>query len=410
MNDLRREIKHGFAQQQAQLGDVAATTDRILRQAVPTRRRTSQLWPSMAGVALVLVAAIAVATSVVVRGLNPRSVTTHRPTPTPTVQVTPSPTAMSNLLQVPSTTPVIVFRDPVDANQVDAITWDGSASGHVAPNAQTGTGFATNPQASLFGTPPEIVDRSGSVVATVPNPTKGFQATWSDDGQHYCTMVSASAFGQTSGVPTTLQVVQVGKSPRNVVQVGRLYEQTFVRVAACSMATDQAVVVQSSGQGIGTVQWWVVRISTGRILFTKAYPGGASEIEIRASIDGQYIAEAASSGSPLHGESTTIYSPTGAVLGHVNGAVQGFSWDGSLAIVADYGGPVSIIRWRDGTKVWTSAPDARYAEAIAEPGGQRIAVSLLDPNHPQTGGFPPIDIDVVSPDGKAVRILTNVFE
>jgi hypothetical protein len=77
--------------------------------------------------------------------------------------------------------------------------------------------------------------------------------------------------------------------------------------------------------------------------------------------------------------------------------------------MADYNGPVSIIRWRDGKVLWSGPVDGGYLDALPEPGGQRIAVTVRDPKHPQTGGFAPGNVYVVGPDGHAVELLTNVF-
>lgn len=131
MNDLRRDINEVFAKQQEQLGDVAGAGNRMLRAATAGHRVNRQLWRSVAGVAVVLVAASAIGVSMVIRGLHPKNVVTSHPSPTPiaTPTATPAPTPMSQLLEVPATTPVILFHDPVDANQIDGITWDGSARG-----------------------------------------------------------------------------------------------------------------------------------------------------------------------------------------------------------------------------------------------------------------------------------------
>src|SRR5438067_6471564 len=67
-----------------------------------------------------------------------------------------------------------------------------------------------------------------------------------------------------------------------------------------------------------------------------------------------------------------------------------------------------IFRWRDGTVIWSGPSDAGYWDAMPEPGGQRIAVSVRDPQHPQTGGYPPHNVYVVGPDGKAIPLLTDV--
>ncbi|HEV2012547.1 MAG TPA: hypothetical protein VGR77_01475 [Candidatus Dormibacteraeota bacterium] len=401
MNDLRQQIHDVFARQQTQLGDVSDSSNRMLRAATGGRRVNRQMWPSMAGVALVLVAATAVATSVVIRGLHPRPSTTTRPTPSASATTVPTP--MSRALQVPSTTPVILFHDPVDFNQVDGTTWDGSAKGRVVVGSEVGMGFVQNPVGTLLGGTGYIRDRTGALVASPPVNTKGFAGTWADDGRHYCSMLSKSAAPPAGGEPTTLQVTAVGQAPTNIVQVGRVYDQTSVGVAACSIEKDLAVAVQSGSSG-NTVQFWVVQLSTGRILWTRPSLG-----DIRSSRDGQYIAEV--SYSQAAPSATTIYGPRGAVLGHLTGRVEAFSWDGSLAVqMTDYGGPVSIVRWRDGTVVWKGPSDGGFLAALPEPGGQRIAISVRDPKYPQTGGFPPGDIYVVSPDGQAVELLTNVMQ
>ena len=121
--------------------------------------------------------------------------------------------------------------------------------------------------------------------------------------------------------------------------------------------------------------------------------------------DGQYLAES----SPAAGSTTTIYGPTGVVLGHIAGATEAFSWDGSLAVQIAVNGSVSVVRWRDGTVLWSGPSDGGYWSALPEPGGQRIAVSVLDPERPQTGGFPFRNIYVVGPDGQAVKLLTDVM-
>jgi hypothetical protein len=401
MNDLRRDINEVFAKQQGQLGDVAGTGSRMLRAATAGRRVNRQLWPSVAGVALVLVAASAIGVSVVVRGLHPKNVVTTHPSPTPiaTATATPAPTPLSQQLQVPASTPVILFHDPANFDQIDGITWDGSVEGRLGVNPAAGQGILPNPAGTLWATTRDIRDRSAAVVATLAGNTKGFPGTWADDSQHYCSMVSESPFGQPGGKPTTLQVTAPGQAARNVVQVGVVYEQTSVSVAACSIEKDRAVVVQSGSMG-NTVQFWVVQISTGRILWTRSNGG-----DIGSSRDGQYLAEVGNATR----STTTIYGPTGAVLGHVAGVVNGFSWDGSLVVVGDYSGPLSVVRWRDGTVVWSGPSGAGYWTAMPEPGGQRVAVWVRNPDHPQTGGFPPVDLYVVSPDGQAKKLLTNVM-
>jgi hypothetical protein len=409
MNDLRHDINEVFAKQQAQMGDAAGTGNRMLRAATAGRRVHRQLWPSLAGVALVLVAAAAIGVSIVVRGLHPRNAVTNHPSPTPiaTPTATPAPTPMSQLLQVPSSTPVILYRDPADDKQLDGITWDGSARGRVTASPEVAMGLLQNPAGSLYQWAGGISDRSGAVVATSATGFKGF-GTWADDGQHYCSMVSKSAQPPAGGEPATLQLTAVGQAPKNIVQVGRMADQASSGVRSCSIERDRAVVADYGSSG-NTVQFWVVQLSTGRILWTRSYVGqDMSTFDIWPSRDAQFIAE--NKYTPSVGSVTTIYGPTGAVLGHPNGWVQGFSWDGSLAVMGNYGEPVTVVRWRDGTVVWSGPSDGGYLDAIPEPGGQRIAVLISDPKHPQTGGFHPGDLYVVGPDGHAIKLVTNTIK
>ena len=409
MNDLRRDIHEVFEKQQGQMGDIPGTSQRMLRAATAGRRVNSQLWPSVAGVALVLVAASAIGVSIVIRGLHPKNVVTTHPSPTPiaTPTATPSPTAMSQLLQVPSTTPVILFRDPADDKQLEGITWDGAAKGRVTASPDVAMGFSQNPAGTLYMVTGSISDRSGTVVGTTGTGNKGF-GTWADDGQHYCRMISASALPPAGGEPATLQLIAVGQPPKNVVQVGRMYDQASAGVAACSIEKDRAVVAQWGSVG-NTFEFWVVQLSTGRIVWTRRIPADGNAVTYMvASRDGQFIAESNSNCCPATTSTTTIYGPTGAVLGHASGQVEAFSWDGSLAVIGNFNSPVSVIRWRDGTVVWGGPGDGGFLGAMPEPGGQRIAISVSDPQHPQTGGFYPGNVYVVSPDGQAVELLKNV--
>jgi len=407
MNDLRRDINEVFEKEQGQLGDVAGTGSRMLRATTAGRRVNRQLWPSVAGVALVLLAASAIGVSIVIRGLHSKNVVTNHPSPTPiaTATATPAPTPLSQRLQVPASTPVILFHDPVDPNQIDGITWDGSAKGRIAANPDFAMGFTPNPAGTLFGGTGYIRDRKGAIVASPAVTTKGFAGTWSDDGQHYCSVVSKSALPPAGGEPATLQLTAVGQAPRNVIQVGKMYDQASAYVAACSIEKDRAVVVQGTGTAPNTVQFWVVQLSTGRILWTRSETG-----DTVASRDGQYIAEISYSAPGGANASTTIYGASGAVLGHIAGEVDGFSWDGSLAVIGTFNyGPVSVVRWRDGTVVWSGPTGGGYLGAMPEPGGQRIALTISDPQHPQTGGFYPGDVYIVGPDSRAVKLLTNVI-
>jgi hypothetical protein len=103
-----------------------------------------------------------------------------------------------------------------------------------------------------------------------------------------------------------------------------------------------------------------------------------------------------------------VYSPTGSVLGHIAGFAAAFSWDGTLAVVTSLEGSVSVIRWGDASHVWGAPQGQTLDGAMAEPGGQRVGVSLHNPDYQPTTGFTPIDLYVIGSDGQATPLLQKV--
>jgi len=317
-----------------------------------------------------------------------------------------SSTPLAQPLHVPLTTPVILFHDPVNPDQVDGITWDGTASGRVASGAKLG--FISNQAGTLYATFGDraIYDRSGHLVGSYGGNMKGF-GTWADDERHYCQMVGRSATPPLNGEPASLQVGAPGETTRTVAQVGTVGLQATIAVAACSELSDRAVVVQSGGQGIGARQLWVVQLSTGHILWTRSYiSDSTSVVTIVASRDGQYITEAHSGAGQT--PATTVYSPSGSVLGHLTMFVASFSWDGTLAVVTSPEGSVSVIRWRDGSHIWGAPQGQTLDAAMPEPGGLRVGVSLSNPDYQQTTGFTPTDLYVIGSDGQATPLMQKV--
>jgi len=301
------------------------------------------------------------------------------------------------------TTPVILFHDPVMFDQIDGTTWDSSHMGRVGTTAVPGTGIVANPGGIFYATVADIRDRSGQVVVSLGPNHKGFGGTWADDERHYCQSVGRSPVPPPTGEPATLQLGAPGSPPRPIAQVGTVSQQTSVGSAACSVVGDRAVVVQSGGQGIGTRQFWVVQLSTGRVLWTRSYTTDFAVVTIVASRDGRYVAEVRSGTGQA--SSTVVYGPTGSTVTRLAGAINGFSWDGGLATVSAAEGSVSVIRWQDGSHVWGAPQGQTFFGALGEPGGQQLAVALRTPEYQQ---FPLIDLYVVSPDGEATLLLQKV--
>ncbi len=416
MDELRRHVNEAFDKGQAELGDLSGTSERLVKRALASPGpRGDNRAQYAAGVAAVLIAAVVIATFAYVRstGQGTHGVPAHPPT------ANASPTPLSQPLNVPTDTPVIVYHDPAKLDQTDGLTWDGSLSGKVDWGGSLGL---PNPAGNLFGTATEILDRSGRIVATGNFGAKSFQATWADDEVSFCRMVPFDYLG-ANGVQATLQLITLRgdtqvPTPRNVVRVGKVYEQSFIRVAACSVRQDRAVVVQSAGQGIGTAQYWVVQLSTGKILWTHNFqeltnphfpPVPTPTMSVVASPDGEYIAVNSVSQTKV---GATIYGPDGSVLSNLSATVGAFSWDASL-LVTDPGtgsGPVSIVRRLDGSVVWTGPAGNGFAllQAFAEPDGANLAIGVSDPlfpiysADPSTAGFTPVDFYLVDPNGRVL--------
>jgi hypothetical protein len=332
---------------------------------------------------------------------RPQGNATASPTNPPSSTAESSPTALGAQLDVPDATPVILYHDPANFDQVDGMTWDGARRGKVGSGLAMGG--IPNSQGTKYVIGAAIRDRSGHVVASVDS--LNTVVFWADDGLRYCGLARTASRDVASSAQ--LQLVVPGQAAHKVAQVGTFQPASHngggPYLVACSIAGDRAVIVQSGGQGLGTRQYWVVQLSTGRVLWTRVPD---EEVQLVVSHDGALIAEDGTGRS-------TVYDPTGKILAHVNGWVNLFSWDGSLAVTSASWlvGPVAVTRWRDGTTVW-KGPDGSgygYWEGVAEPGGSHMALGLRDPEFPQTSGFAPVDLYVVSADGTVGLTVKNTY-
>jgi hypothetical protein len=394
MDEMRGEVNEAFDKGQAELGDLSGVRERIVRQALSARgSRTGSHLQLAAGLAAVLIAAVVIATFAYVRsGSQP----THGGPARPSA----SPTPLSRPLSVPNDTPVILYADPANA-QIDGMTWDGKQSGRV----DWALGLA-NPSATLFARTTEILDRSGRVVATGNFGTKDFSGTWADDDLHICQMVPFDHLG-AGGVPATLQLVTPGSQPRSVARVGMVYEQAIVRVAACSVRNDRAVVVQGYGNSGSTAQYWVLQLSTGKVLWTHRFDI-SSNMTIVVSPDGQYIAEE-DTGFSSH---SIIYGDDGSALVNLNAHVDGFSADNSLVVIDDaFGlGHVTVHTWSGGSDIslrapiW-SAPAGYWLSGVEpQPHGSALAIWMHLYQQGESTTLP--DLYVIASDGKVIAHIS----
>jgi hypothetical protein len=327
----------------------------------------------------------------------------------PTASQSPSPTAVATPIDVTLNAPLIFFRDAANFDQIDATTWSG-----VVGKAPAGMPdyHSANPQETLFGSSTDIRDRNNEPVAKGLFGPKSFAATWADDGIHYCVMQPFDVLG-AEGVPATLMVGSVEGGRQVVVQVGKVYEQGSIHVAGCAFEGDRAVVVQSGGQGVGVADYWVVQVSTGKVLWSRSFGTDHAPMSVVVSHDGRYLAENYDAGNAV--QTSTVYGPAGEKLKDLDGAVVAFSWDETTVVMTSRAGlkPPALATF-DGRILWIPpAKPGIYAwAAVAEPGGDRIAVAIADPETSNASstwmGFPVVDLYVLHPDGSVVKVLKGV--
>jgi hypothetical protein len=377
----------------------------MIRKAVTANEpRRSRIFRTAVGLAAVLVAAAAVGATVFIRERSHSGpAVTNTPSVSPSINPTPSPapTPVAQQLQVPLTTPVMLFHDPVNSDQIDGITWDGSAPGWVARTAGA-AGLVPNYSGTLYAAFKDraIHDRTGQSVGRMSDTDKGF-GLWADDERHYCQLVKFAVPGAET---VTLQLVAPGEAPRTIASFGKVGEHTNLTLASCSVERDRAVVAGPSGS-VFTIA--VVKLSTGRDVWTHSY--SSDIVGVSASRDGQFVAETSGLISQPQAWNTTVYGADGSALSRVAGRINKFSWDGSLAVTDYPGDAPSVMRWRDATVLWKAPDGVTYEDSLPEPNGSRIAVAVRNPAYPWgSDGFPRLDAYVVGPDGHAVEILQRV--
>src|SRR5215467_11470549 len=86
----------------------------------------------------------------------------------PTAVASAAPTPLSRPLNVAASTPVILYHDPADFDQVDGVTWDGKISGKIGSGVTNGGN--ASPDGRTYAT---SLDRD-------------FFNFWADDSSHYC--------------------------------------------------------------------------------------------------------------------------------------------------------------------------------------------------------------------------------
>ena len=277
--------------------------------------------------------------------------------------------------------------DPVpQPTQQIALDWNGNTVGmlRVSGNANQ------SPDGSRLWLGDSVIDQTGATVARMALP-KGAPG-WADDNRQRCEMSTANGTIPTgqSVEPAWLYAGPIGSPLRRVAQAGEYGGQTGPRVAACSSLTDRAVVVQDA------IMWarevWVLRLSTGALLYHHLYGSQQVSTSIVASRDGRYLAEelmpADPQGQVVFGDTQIRRTADGAIVARLTRqAVVGFSWDGARVVTMpayQSGAPneVRVVDWQRNQVQWrASLPESAHpglgrVDYLARPDSADLAIAI----------------------------------
>jgi hypothetical protein len=280
----------------------------------------------------------------------------------------------------PSRTP-----EPKPTEQI-ALDWNGTAVGMLRVLG----GANQLPDGSRLWVGDNLLDQTGAVVGQLAMLKGG--PSWADDSRQRCQMSTASGNGPTgqSTEPAWLFAGPIGSPMHRVAQVGEYGGQTGPEVAACSVLSDRAVVVQNA------IVWardlWVIRLSTGAVLYHHLYGSEQVSTVIVASRDGRYLAEELMStdrqGTVVFGDTQIRRTTDGAIVGRLSRqSVVRFSWDGTRVVTVpayQSGAPneVRVVDWQRTQVLWRASlpesaqPGLGRVDVLARPDSADLAIAI----------------------------------
>ncbi|MGB2939829.1 MAG: hypothetical protein WBD38_05975 [Candidatus Dormiibacterota bacterium] len=360
-------------------------------------------------------------------------------TPTATMQ-TPSPSgavviggtdnAIRDHGAPPAGLPVVYVAYPERPSWLQAIGWDGRVVGTVKlPDAvgpriyNQGTilnGIKASPDGSRIRVDDTVYDQAGGLIGTVGAGSS--TADWGDDNRHLCGIRYET--NAASGLVTpVLWLVEPGKQPRDLVRfTAAPGGNVAYDVSTCAPGRDRVLVTY--GVGLSRSQWWLYRLSDGRLLHHEALASG-EYLSVVTSADATLTAANAAMGAG--GVSSTVVQRTvdgTTVAEFAGGEVLAFSGDGKRLMV--FHGPQDIPTYEvrgisDPVQTWRYGGPDYLAAGTMEPGGQGFAIALaqrgpqLVPCQDLTGRNCPqsqsaLDsVVIVQPDGSEVDLGTGLI-
>jgi len=298
MDDLRSEIRAAFEREQAGHAPANAMRSDIV-DAVAAQGRPSRNFQWVAAVAAVLLAILVVAGLMSTRFAPRASVPAATPKPTSLIGEYGAPPPGVNLLYA---------RDPEHPTWLVGYDWTGNPRGTIKLDPAIG-GVGMAPDGQEFAVGIGAKGGSGELLDRLGHPIPGSGAIpskagpmWADDNRHMC--------GVSFDLQTfdwTFVTLAPGESVKTVAVIARdpNVGQTGIRLAACSVRNDQAILVRT------TVAWpsemWIVRVSDGKVLSHNTF--SESIANVVASRDGTLIAENSTKSGGQVGPTTPNISP-----------------------------------------------------------------------------------------------------
>jgi hypothetical protein len=269
------------------------------------------------------------------------------------------------------------------AGALVALDWNGAKVGMI----RAARGINQSPDGSRMNVAGiGYVDQTGQGIAAVQLDKGG--PGWSDDSRHFCLVGTASGGVPTgSNEPAWLFAGPIEGPLHRVVQLGQFGGQLGAGPIACSFQNDRAVVVQTVIMGASDA--WVIKLSTGALLYHRPYTNVETPF-IRASHDGQYLAEQTASPNATGFGATVIRRTSdGREVARLdNQTVVAFSWDGSRVVTMPAMGTSApnearLVDWQSGTVLWrltvpppSGTPDRAAVYALPRPNGTDLMIGV----------------------------------
>ena len=316
----------------------------------------------------------------------------------------------------PAGTPVIWYslsspwQSLADPQRLVAINWSGTVVGTMYQMPPT----QQSPDGSVLATPSgEYFDRTGRLIRTPSAPTY-YPSVFADDNRSLCELGTPGS--SASPGEQWVFISRLDGASRRVAPAGVMPARGGLSILACSVLNNRVVIGDFGTNGLAGVR--VLEISSGRIVFQRAYPTQSTSVV--SSRDGKYLAEYTTTfdpqGLPLTAVTLIRRTADGKVVANVaNQRVLRFSWDDTRVATGpgfDGLGPndVELIEWQTGKTLWRrpgnpAQQGARPVVAIAQPNGLDMAIAVG--SQPSSG-----DVDqlwLIAADGTATQVLNEVF-